>query len=316
MLRPRTSIAAVLLAAGIASCRPEPPAEGAEGSAPTETGAAGTVRGQLFERAVVFVGAVGDSTLIVPWLFTSRTKPGGVERTARAWLERGGQWEPFFEESWETEPTRVPFRLQPRGALRLVMAQGEALEAVVFEGGPRRLELDLGAELAAWSGSRQETYIVADGAAIIADRRIPGIVLDYFDPTPRGETQPAGDWIFLTSGDSVQILLAGTDTRGAGPFEAWGRIGDQRDVRWPDVTVSWVATRQFERARREVPVRWSFSSGGGEMAGDLDAQATQIEAGEGEGPLLPVDALFEVSGTFRLGDADYPVRGLVRHVQR
>jgi hypothetical protein len=52
------------------------------------------------------------------------------------------------------------------------------------------------------------------------------------------------------------------------------------------------------------------------MTGQLEARATHIEAGEGEGPLLPVGALFEVSGTFRVGTTDYPVRGLVRHVQR
>ena len=113
MASPRTLIGGALLIAGLASCAREAPADGTAGSAPPETRAAGAVRGQLFERAVVFVGAVGDSTLIVPWLFTSRTKPGGVERTARAWLERGGEWEPFFQESWETEPTRIPWRLHP-----------------------------------------------------------------------------------------------------------------------------------------------------------------------------------------------------------
>ena len=49
------------------------------------------------ERPVVFVGAVGDSTHIVPWLFTARTKPGGVDRTARAWLKRGDVWDDYFD---------------------------------------------------------------------------------------------------------------------------------------------------------------------------------------------------------------------------
>ena len=80
--------------------------------------------------------------------------------------------------------------------------------------------------------------------------------------------------------------------------------------------MDWSETRAFERARREVPVRWRFAGGGGEMAAELVAGAAHIEAGEGEGPLLPVDALFEVSGTVRIADATYPVRGLVRHQQR
>jgi hypothetical protein len=317
MLTQRLRISGALLAAGLAACTPEAPADGALGSAPEEPGAAASVQGNVFERAVVFVGSVGDSTLIVPWLFTAHTRPGGVARTARAWLERGGEWEPFFAESWETEPTRVPWRLHPRAALRLVAAgDGEALEAVVFEGGPRRLELQLGATRGEWNGSQGETYVVAEGATILSDRRMPGLVLDLRRQR-RGDTQPGGDWMFLTSGDSVQAVLSGLDPKGgAGAFEGWARLKDQPELPWRDVTVSWVETRQFERARREVPVRWSFATGGGDMSGDLEARANHIEAGEGEGPLLPVDALFEVSGTLKLGDAVYPVRGLVRHAQR
>jgi hypothetical protein len=313
----RTRRTAILLLAALGSCTPEAPADGTAGAPPEEAGAAGPLQGQgnLFERSVVFVGTVEDSTLIVPWLFTSRTRPGGVERSARAWLERGGVWEPFFEESWETEPTRVPRRLHPRGALRLVMAQGEALEAVVFEGGPRRLELDMGAELGRWGGSQGETYSITEGAAVLADRRVPGVVLD-FSRQRRGESTAAGDWMFLTSGDSVQVVLASRDAASAAAFEGWARITDQPELPWGDVTVSWVERRAFDPARREIPVRWSFAAGGGDMAGDLEAKAMHIEAGEGEGPLLPVDALFEVSGTLRLGEADYPLRGLVRHVQR
>jgi hypothetical protein len=313
MSTPRVALAAVISLATFASCAPEAPAEGDAGSPPAEEGTPSDVQGRVFERAVVFVGAVGDSTLIVPWLFTARTKPGGVDRTARAWLKRGDVWEPFFEESWETEPTRVPRRLHPRGALRLIMATGEALEAVVFEGGPRRLEVDLGTTRGQSSGSQLESYLVAEGAAILSDRRVPGLVLD-FERQPRRENQPPGDWMFLTSGDSIQIVLTGAGSRG--PFEGWSRIGEQPEARWPDVTVSWAETRAFERARREVPVRWSFATGAGDMTGDLEARATHIEAGAGDGPLLPVDALFEVSGTFKIGAAAYPVRGLVRHIQR
>jgi hypothetical protein len=309
----RGALATVLCLAVIAGCTPEVPAEGEAGSPPEEAGTASDISGRVFERAVVFVGAVGDSTLIVPWLFTARTKPGGVDRTVRAWLKRGDVWEPFFEESWETEPTRMPRRIHPRGAFRLIMGTGEALEAVVFEGGPRRLEVDVGATRGESSGAQLESYVVAEGAAILSDRRVPGHVLD-FERQPRRESQPEGDWMFLTSGDSIQIVLTGASSRGA--FEGWSRIGDQPEVSWPDVAVSWGDTRAFERARREVPVRWSFATGAGDMTGQLEARATHIEAGEGEGPLLPVGALFEVSGTFRVGTTDYPVRGLVRHVQR
>jgi len=38
-------------------------------------------------------------------------------------------------------------------------------------------------------------------------------------------------------------------------------------------------------------------------------------AGEGAGPLLPVDALFLVVGTIRIEQRTFPVRGLFRHTR-
>ena len=313
----RSFLRAAVLLAGFTACTPEPPPAGVEGEAAPQAGGVGSLQGRVFERAVVFLTSAGDSTLIVPWLFTARTRPGGVDRVARGWLARGGAWEPFFHESWQTPPTRVPWRLQPRKQFRLVVGAGETLEALVFEEGPRRLEVELGATRAEWTGLQGETFLVVEGAAVLSERRLPGLVLDL-GRAHRGETPPAGDWMFLTSGDSVQIVLSGTDATGSGvgTFEGWGRLPDEREIPWRDITVSWAETRSFEKARREVPVRWSLAAGIDEMSADLVQNTAYIEAGPGEGPLLPVDALFEVAGTLQVGDAVYPVRGLVRHVQR
>ena len=307
----------LVLAAGLTACGTEPPPEGVEGTSALEPSAAGTVQGRVFERGVVFLTSVGDSSLIVTWLFSARTRPGGVDRVARAWLARGGAWEPFLEERWETPPTRVPWRLHPRGPLRLVVADGETLQELVFERGPRHLEVALGTPRAEWSGSRGETFRVAEGSVVLSERRMPGLVLDLARAY-RGETPGPGDWMLLVSGDSVQVVLSGVEASapGGSAYEAWGLIEDGREIPWRDVTAAWVDTRVFERARRDVPVRWSLASGDGEMAAELDVSTAHIEAGEGEGPLLPVEALFEVAGTLRVGPTEYPVRGLVRHTQR
>ena len=42
------------------------------------------------------------------------------------------------------------------------------------------------------------------------------------------------------------------NTAGVGPFEGWGRLKDKSEIPWRDLTVSWVETRAFEPARREV----------------------------------------------------------------
>jgi hypothetical protein len=44
-------------------------------------------------------------------------------------------------------------------------------------------------------------------------------------------------------------------------------------------------------------------------------QTAQMEAGEGDGPLLPVDALFTVSGSVHIEGRTYPVLGLFRHIR-
>ena len=41
-----------------------------------------------------------------------------------------------------------------------------------------------------------------------------------------------------------------------------------------------------------------------------------LEAEEGEGPMLPVDALYQVAGALVLEGRELPVQGLIRHRQR
>jgi hypothetical protein len=61
---------------------------------------------------------------------------------------------------------------------------------------------------------------------------------------------------------------------------------------------------------------WSILSEGNEISGTLDTVSPFLEAGEGEGPMLPVEALYQVSGTLILDGRDFPVQGMLRHEQR
>ena len=47
----------------------------------------------------------------------------------------------------------------------------------------------------------------------------------------------------------------------------------------------------------------------------LTAESDFVEAQEGEGPILPLHALFQVSGTLTLDNRDFPVWGIIRHRQ-
>lgn len=273
-------------------------------------------QGRRYERHIVFLTTRGDSTLVVPWSFTARTRPGAVDRTIKAWLARSDTWDPFLAERWESPPTRVPWRILPRGPARLIVGEGDALERIYFEEGPRRLEVALGDLLAEWTGPRAQTFRIHEGITVLASGEVPGIILDMArawsseDPTP-------GDWAFLISGDSVQVVLeeqAKVPGQEGGTFSGWGRV-EFSDRQWQGIRLVWSETRSFEPARRDVPMAWEIQDDGTGMGGDLTAVAPFLEAEEGDGPVLPVDALYQVSGTLSLDGRAYPVQGMMRHSQ-
>ena len=101
---------------------------------------------------------------------------------------------------------------------------------------------------------------------------------------------------------------------GSTPYIGWARLGD-RELRWPRVDVEWTETRAFERARRDVPVAWSFASADGALVGTLSTVAMHLTVRAGPGPILPVEGLFQVSGTLTIDGDSYEVRGVLRHLQ-
>ncbi len=305
------ALAVIALVVGCSSKEPAP--DGSPQAA--EAAPPGNFRGRVYERNFVFTTLTGDSAFLVPWLMRSQTRADGVDRRARGSLARGNSWEAFYDQSWSTPPTRVPWRIIPHDSLRLVVGQGDAVEDILFSAGPRQLEVELsGAPLIEWTGARGQTYRLMDAAAYISDQRIGGIALDM--ARVRDSDQKAeGDWAFLVSGDSLQVVLENPTAAPPGTPEAcrgWARL-DFRDLQWPTLTIDWTEVRAYQPARQDVPVSWTVTSPDGEIEGVLQVQSALIQAGEGQGPLLPVDALFGVSGTLRIQGGEYPVRGLFRH---
>jgi hypothetical protein len=306
-----TLVAAVGLGCDVPETAPaEPP------QSPGATPPPGNFRGRIYERNFVFTTLGGDSALLVPWFISARTRPGGVDRRARGWLLRGSTWEAFYDESWGTPPTRAPWRILPFQTLRLIVGEGDAVEGVIFSEGPRQLDLELTSPLIEWAGTRGQTFRLLEGAVYLSDQRIEGTALDM-SRAHRVEVGTPGDWAFLTSGDSLQVVLEHSDTTsydGTGTYHGWARL-DFRDLQWPSLTVEWAEVRAFQPSRQDVPVSWTITSEDGGVDGVLQVQSAQIQAGEGDGPLLPVDALFMVSGTLSVDGASYPVRGLFRHTR-
>jgi len=306
----------LLLLLALASCSGEQDQGAPAANGSVQPDSAASFSGRVFERNLVFMTTRQDSSLLVPWLTSARTHPGGVRREARGYLARSGAWEPFFADAWDTSPTRLPWRIVPRGQMRLIVGGDDALEQILFDEGPRQLEVVLQEPFVEWSGTGGETFRLLDGALILSSTRLPGLILDMTRGRPVRDP-PGGDWAIVVAGDTLQMVLHAAEASPPGTpgaFQAWALTGLQ-ELRWQDVTVRWGETRAFERARRDVPVEWSATADDGDMQIDLAVRNAQMEAGEGEGPQLPVNALFEVEGTLRIGSAVHAVRGLLRHIQ-
>ena len=307
-----------LLAIGlVAACDAEAPATDtpAGGAAPASSEALPD-SGRIFERSVVFVGTGSDTVFAVPWLWTVRTGRPEVERRARGWLLRGAVWDPFFDETWTTPPFRAPWRPVPHGPLRLMVGPGGALQQISHISTGRSLDVTLESSLAEWTGRRGETFRFLEGGLVLAERRVPGVVLDLNRTRDVSEGE-GGDWMVLASGDSVMAVIhtpLRADNLGRGAWRGWARV-DFRDLPLGQITTEWAAVRAFDRARRDVPVGWTLRSPDDAFGGALEARSSQLVAEEGEGPLLPVDGLFEVAGTLTLEGIEYPVHGILRHTQ-
>ncbi len=270
-----------------------------------------------YERNIVFLTFPGDSAILVPWSFFARTGSAGVEREIRGWLARSDTWDPFFSVAWEGPPNSAPWRILPQGPVRLVVGLGDALETIIFQDGSRYLELKFENLLVEWSGQRAQTYRIHQGTLVLADRIVEGDVLDMTRAWASEDEGP-GDWGILLSGDSLHVVLedqAREPGQDGGSFSVWARV-EFIERQWQQVRLSWVDARPFEPARRDVPMSWEIESEGGDLGGTITAVAPFLEVGEGEGPMLPVDALFQVTGTLTLAGAEFPVRGLFRHKQR
>ena len=70
-----------------------------------------------------------------------------------------------------------------------------------------------------------------------------------------------------------------------------------------------------EEARRDIPEEWEIRSLNVELAVTISNAGMDVRAAAGEGPILPVEGLFQVTGSIVLAGDSIEVWGLVRHVQ-
>ena len=130
--------------------------------------------------------------------------------------------------------------------------------------------------------------------------------------TSKQKSPEPGEWIFLTGPGRLAILIVSPG--GSPAYTAWGRRGEE-EYRWPEVRMVWSSVRSLEEARRDIPEEWEIRSPNGELTVTIANAGMDVRAAAGEGPILPVEGLFQVTGSVVLAGDSIEVWGLVRHVQ-
>ena len=289
-----------------------PPAEPLPEATDTE------VPAQAHHRNLVFLSRDADSTVVVPWTFHG-VRAGPAEARGRGvWLARGGSWERLVQEVEEGGGHGSAWQILPGPGVGLVVGSEGGLESLRLRNAPPELRTRVGILLADWSTSPREAVRFHQAVTELEGEEVPGFLLDHGSTIGPGQ-QPPGDWVFVHGGDVFQgFFQAVSPARAEDPvlptWMGWTRIA-VRERRWSAMEVAWDEMRAFEDARRDIPTRWELRSPEGELEVTLESVGSFLEAGEGDGALLPVDAFFTVQGEARFEGDTVAVRGVVRHRQ-
>ncbi len=341
------ALAAVVLLAPACGGESEPEPAAPEADLPaTDPQEPSPPEGQaIYERSLVFVSgpqpqsasAEADSTVVIPWSFRSLTVEDLDIRERGVWLGGVDGWEALAVEAdtGQASPASLgpPWRIVPGRRVRMVVAPGDVLEALIFRGEGRELEARPGVVLSEWTRPPREAVRIHRGSAILpadAPSGVPagvveGFLADLALPLGSG-TAPEADWIFVHGGEALQAVLVERPDpvqEGVHAFRGWVRIGEE-EVTWEEVALRWDEVRAYEPARRDVPARWSLhldpfdpddEEAPPRLAGYLEAVSSHLTTGPGDGPLLPVQGFFRLRGELVLSGDTTVVTGVARHRQ-
>ncbi len=287
---------------------------GAAASDSVQAPAAVRPSAERFERSFVFLSNRQDSVLSAGWMADAASRPDGVDRISRGVVTLAGTGQVFYRATAVTSPSAVPWRLLPDTAMRILVGESDRVEQLIFEKAAPPVAFRLGDLLNEWTTGFGAVMRLLDAEVEVGGRTFTGRLLDVTHSWRESTNPPPGDWMLLTSGDSLALVMHAMGP-GSEQYQVWGRQGLQT-IGWPEATVTWGAVQAYDRARRDVPVSWSISSDTGDLSALLELRRADLEAGIGDGPLLPVDGFLEVGGRLVLRGAEYAVRGLIRHTQR
>jgi hypothetical protein len=273
-----------------------------------------------YTREFIFVSPDEGDPTVVPFAFRAIDDGSAIERTATAWLGRGSTWDRFLDESHTGSRAGGVWRVVPQGDLSIAAGGSVELETFRFERDERRLRLDLADPVTPWTEAGDTRFRLLSGRLAIGPETLAGLVLEVLsiERTLDDGWPPSHDYdsLFLTSGDSIQLVLAesvGSDDANDG--HAWIRSGSTEGS-GTGAEIRWLEMRPLQEARRDVPRRWSFRIPGYGIDGEVEAVGQDVLLGPERGGRRAVEIRYGVTGWFEVDGARRSVVGMIRHLQQ
>lgn len=316
MIRTCRATVSVLVVAALAACggTGDSPGE-AEGASPN--GGTETLR---YNRDYVFVARTAEGPLVVPFRFRASDGGEDLERTVTGWLARGGTWDRFLEEQSRTSRSAGVWRVLPDGDLTVLAGGATEVEGLRFDRGDRRLNLDLGSPLTGWNQGGETRFRILEGQLNVGGEAYSGPVLELLRvDRVRADGWPAPqefDALFLTSGDSLQMMIAeglGTGSKREG--FSWYLDGEI-ERNWDQGEVRWVEVLPYQEARRDIPRRWTFRIPGAAVTGEVSAAGFDVEMGPEREARRALEVRYTVEGWVEIDGQRSDVTGMIRHTQQ
>jgi hypothetical protein len=273
-----------------------------------------------YNREYIFLAPRAAEPLVVPIVFASRSSGAEIERTVHGWLARGAMWDHFLDESGETSNAGGVWRVVPRGALTITVGGSTEIETLRFARGDRHLRLELDSLLTGWNQEGETRFRLIKGNLDVGPESFSGPVLEVMrveqtldDGWPPGQDF---DVVFLTSGDSLQLVVAETlADAGEGQRYAWLRT--PAEVRaWKEGEIRWLDVRSYDEARRDIPTRWSIRVPAADVVGELEAVGFDSALGPERGGRKAIEIRYTVRGWIEIQGSRRSVTGTIRHTQQ
>lgn len=274
----------------------------------------------LYVREYVFLGLQNGQPLVAPFVFRSTMGTEGIRRVARASIGRGGTWESIFEERWESSNTGGVWRILPRGDLKVAALGASEVEAIWYERGDRTLRLQVGKPLSGWAQGTDARFRVFQGRLTLGQESTLGAVLQLLRieraSATRDDSKPT-EWIFLSGGDSVRLVLArvsGDRDRFGTSFGWIGRAGGEQV--WEMVEVVATEMQPLPDAKDDIPLRWQFRIPEAGVHGEVRSLGYDADVGTDRGEQYALDVHYSVEGWVEVDGQRREIMGTVRHTRR